>query len=100
DFENVLDISKGTGSLPFMAAVVIDRDGDGRDEAFLGGGRDQADGLFAYNDNARAFINVAAFAGIEKPKGDATMGGGAIDLDGDALPELFVARESGVWLYR
>lgn len=99
-FTNALDISKGTGSLPFMAAVVIDRDGDGRDEAFLGGGRDQADALLAYDSSAGAFINVAASAGLEKDAGDATMGGGAIDIDGDALPELFVARESGVWLYR
>ena len=42
-FENQTDISEHTGSLPFMAGVIIDIDGDFRDEVFLGGGRGQAD---------------------------------------------------------
>lgn len=40
-FENKSDISKDTGSLPFMAGVVIDADDDGSEEVFLGGGRGQ-----------------------------------------------------------
>lgn len=99
-FENVSDISKKTGSLPFMAAVVIDIDGDGRDEAFLGGGRTQQDALLAFDAAAGGFRDIAAERGLSRNAGDATMGGGAIDIDGNGAPELFVARESGVWLYR
>ncbi|OFX02743.1 MAG: hypothetical protein A3E78_07745 [Alphaproteobacteria bacterium RIFCSPHIGHO2_12_FULL_63_12] len=99
-FTNVSDIAKKTGSLPFMAAVVLDVDGDGRDEAFLGGGRTQQDALLSYDDTAVGFRDIARQAGLSKTAGDATMGGGAIDLDGDGAPELFVARESGVFLYR
>ena len=99
-FANVSDITKKWGSLPFLAAVVIDIDGDGRDEAFVGGGRAQQDALLAFDSAAGAFRDIAAGRGLSKNAGDATMGGGAIDIDGDGAPELFVARESGVWLYR
>ena len=99
-FTNESDIAKTTGSLPFMAAVVIDIDGDGRDEAFLGGGRMQQDALLAYDGPSGAFRDIAGEAGLSKSNGDASMGGGAIDIDGDGRVELFVARESGVWLYR
>lgn len=99
-FANASDITALTGSLPFMAAVVIDIDGDGRDEAFLGGGRAQQDALLSFDSRSGAFRDIAAAAGLSKSEGDATMGGGAIDVDGDGLPELFVARESGVYLYR
>lgn len=99
-FANASDIAARTGSLPFMAAVVIDSDGDGRDEAFLGGGRDQEDALLSYDLASGAFLDIAGERGLSKSDGDATMGGGAIDIDGDGAPELFVARESGVWLYR
>jgi len=96
-FTNEIDIKAKTGSLPFMAAVVIDVDADGRDEAFLGGGRAQGDALLSYEDGG--FRDIAAAAGLAKTPGDASMGGGAIDIDGDGAPELFVARESGLWLY-
>ena len=98
-FENQTDISQHTGSLPFMAGVVIDIDGDFRDEVFLGGGRGQADGLFRYDDAARTFVDVSLEHDLSKPADDATMGGGAIDVDGDGTSDLLVARESGVWLY-
>lgn len=98
-FENRTDISEQTGSLPFMAGVVLDIDGDFRDEVFLGGGRGQADGLFRYDDAARAFVDVSSEHDLSKPDDDATMGGGAIDVDGDGTTDLLVARESGVWLY-
>jgi hypothetical protein len=99
-FVNTADITAPTGSLPFMAAVVIDIDGDGRDEALLGGGRSQSDALLSFDASAGAFRDIADERGLVKDEGDASMGGGAIDIDGDGAPELFIARESGVWLYR
>lgn len=98
-FENRADISQHTGSLPFMAGVVIDVDGDFRDEVFLGGGRDQADGLFQYDENTDGLINISAGHDFAKASSDATMGGASIDIDGDGATDLIVARESGIWLY-
>ncbi|GAB4576548.1 MAG: hypothetical protein Tsb008_20920 [Rhodothalassiaceae bacterium] len=85
-------------SLPFMAAAAIDIDGDGQDELFLGGGRSQNDAILAFRDGA--FIDVTSGYGLEKSLPDASMGAASLDIDGDGMTELFVARESGIWLYR
>jgi hypothetical protein len=84
-------------SLPFLASVVFDLDNDGRDELFLGGGHGQEDGLFRFQDGG--FVAIAAGYLPPKANSDASMGGAAIDIDEDGLPELFVIRESGLWLY-
>jgi len=86
--------------LPFMAGIVIDVDGDGADEVFLGGGREQADGLFAFDQQAGAFRDVSAEHDLGKAEHDATMGGVSVDVDRDGWTDLIVARESGLWLYR
>jgi len=57
-------------SLPFTASAVIDIDGDGVEELFIGGGYRQDNGLFQYKDGA--FIEIA---------------------------DLFVTHDEGVWLY-
>ncbi|MEE9381617.1 MAG: CRTAC1 family protein [Hyphomonadaceae bacterium] len=98
-FENESDITKLTGSLPFMAGVVIDVDGDWADEVFLGGGRGQSDALLTWDETSGAFIDVTAEHGIIKQADDATMGGASIDVDGNGWTDLLVARESGIWLY-
>ena len=92
-FENKADLK---ASLPFMASAALDVDGDGVDEVFLGGGKAQADGLFAFRNGA--FVPVT---GLLPPKraGDASMGAASLDLNGDGRDDLFVARESGIWLY-
>lgn len=82
------------GSLPFAAAAAFDFDGDGRDELFLGGGRNQPDAVFGFRDGR--FVVAGAVAAKAGP--DATMGAAAIDLNGDGRDELLLARESGIWL--
>ena len=99
-FENVSDVSDRTGSLPFMAGVVIDIDGDFQDEVVLGGGRGQPDGIFGYDRDQRKFIDLSEKYHIKKDEGDATMGGVSIDIDGDGRVDLLLARESGIWLFR
>ncbi len=100
DFTNVTDITEKTGSLPFMAGVVIDIDQDGRDEVVLGGGRGQADGVFRLVSEAAVFSDLKDDHDLNMVNNDATMGGASVDLDFDGWPELLLARESGLWIYK
>jgi len=83
-------------SLPFAAIAAIDIDGDGVDELFVGGGKNQPDAILQYRDNS---FGVTALTGFEKGTGDATMGAVSMDVTGDGKADLFVARETGVWFY-
>jgi len=100
DFQNLTDLTEKTGSLPFMAGIVIDLDADGRDEIVLGGGRGQADGVFALAPDFKSMTDLSASHALDKGADDATMGGTSTDIDSDGLPDLLLARESGVWLFR
>lgn len=92
DFVHTADLDH---SLPFAASAAFDLDGDGQDELFLGGGREQEDAIFAFH--AGRFVPIANAAGAKRMP-DATHGAAAIDLDGDGRDELLLARESGIWL--
>lgn len=87
-----------TGVLPFLASAVIDIDGDGIEEVFLGGGVDQQDGLLRFAGGG--FADIAANRGLEKSLPDATYGAAVIDADADGASDLIVARQSGVYFYR
>lgn len=84
-----------TGSLPFLASAAIDIDGDGQDELFLGGGDDQADQFFSFDDGVFAPLEIP----LSKDGSDASHGAANIDIDEDGDNDLFVARESGVWFH-
>jgi len=86
-----------TKSLSFIGSAVFDLDGDGRPELFLGGGRNQQDGLFRYVDGDFALIEGATDHMKSGP--DATYGVAAADMDMDGDTDLLVARDSGVTLY-
>ena len=83
-------------TLPFMASAVIDVDGDGTEELFLGGSRSQADAIFAFKDNQFVQINSAS---LTKVQGEATHGATALDVDKDGDTDLLVARTDGIWLH-
>lgn len=87
-----------SNSLPFMALSAIDVNDDGIQEIFAGGGANQADRLYFYNDALKKFEEVKQ-AGFEDKEGDPTYGAASIDANGDSLVDLFVARKSGVKLY-
>ena len=93
-FANVHNNDK---SLPFMASAIIDVDNDGVEEVFVGGGYDQQDGLFAYEDGA--FSDITKGRGLTKNDNDTTFGSVVLDTDNDGDSDLIVARNSGVWLY-
>ena len=83
------------GTHPFTGAAVIDIDGDGRFEVFVGGGAGQRDALLSYRDGH--LVNIEPGTGLSND--NATYGSTAIDLDTDGDTDLLVAREDGVFLY-
>ena len=83
------------GTHPFTGAAVIDVDGDGRFEVFVGGGEGQRDALLTYR-NGR-LVNIEEGTGLSNMS--ATYGSTAIDMDADGDTDLLVAREDGVYLY-
>lgn len=84
-------------SMPFMASAVIDIDGDGVEELFLGGGKDKPDGLFRYADGG--MVRIEGAAGITKSS-TASYGSVVLDVDKDGDQDLLVARADGIWLHR
>lgn len=82
-------------TLPFMASAVIDVDGDGTEELFLGGSRTQDDALFRYADGAMTEIEGS---GITKADGEASHGATVLDVDADGDDDLLVSRTDGIWL--
>lgn len=88
----------GTRSLPMMAATLIDMDGDGIDELFIGGGNDQPDAFLKYANGTLIDISSTVFP--ENQKGDnPSLGAAAGDIDNDGKTDLIVCRTNGVFLY-
>jgi len=83
------------GTHPFTGAAVIDIDGDGMFEIFVGGGAGQHDALLSYRSGR--LVNIEPGTGLSKDS--TTYGSTAIDLDADGDTDLLVAREDGVFLY-
>lgn len=83
------------GTHPFTGASVIDIDGDGRFEIFIGGGEGQGDALLSYRDGR--LVDIEHGTGLSNTS--ATYGSAAIDIDADGDTDLIVARENGVSLY-
>jgi len=81
---------------PFAGAAVIDVDGDGKYEVFVGGTQDTLDALLSY-ENGR-LVNREPGTGLSIP-GATTYGVTAIDMDGDGRTDLVVARNDGVYIY-
>jgi len=88
----------GTKTLPFAAGAIIDIDNDGVEEVFFGGGIDQQDAIFAF-ENGR-FVDITVKTGITKQTPDKTFSAISLDLDIDGDADMLVTRQSGVFLYR
>lgn len=84
-------------SLPFLGSAVFDANGDGVPELFLGGGAGQSDALYQFKDGA--FIDISPSSGLTKEGNEPTYGAASIDANKDGKSDLFVARESGIYLY-
>ncbi len=83
-------------TLPFAASGVIDIDGDGIEELFLGGSRSQPDGVFRYDNGNFAEVSNS---GITKENGEASHGSTVLDVDKDGDDDILVARSDGIWLH-
>ena len=88
----------GTKTLPFAAGAVIDIDNDGIEEVFFGGGIDQQDAIYSFEDGR--FVDITAETGWMKDTPDKTFGAISLDLDLDSDTDMLVTRQSGVFLYR
>ena len=86
-----------TKTVPFTASAVIDINGDGIEEVFLGGGINQPDAFYRFEDGS--FRDITAQTGWSKVMPDKTFGSVALDLDNDGDTDLLIARQSGVWRY-
>ena len=95
---NYIPSYDGTKTLPFAAGAVIDIDGDGVEEVFLGGGRNQQDAIFAFEGGT--FVDITAKTGWTKKTPDKTFGAISLDLDIDGDNDMLITRQSGVYLYR
>lgn len=84
-------------ALPFMAIAAIDVNNDGVDELFAGGGTDQQDVILQFN--GAGFEQAPASESVRKSNGSPTYGAASLDVSGDGLADLFVAREDGVWFF-
>src|SRR5262245_32533835 len=76
-------------------AAVLDIDGDGREEIFVGGGAGQPDALLRLRDG-RLVDEIGA---TNLSSTSATYGSCAVDLDADGDVDLLVARNDGITLY-
>ena len=97
--ESTISFNQGNDfsvSLPFLASAIIDIDGDGTEELFLGGSKNTPDGLFRFKD--RKLTAIEGAAGISNGN-SASMGSLVLDVDKDGQQDLLVAREDGVWLH-
>ena len=84
-------------TIPFTAGAVIDIDGDGVEEIFLGGGINQNDAIYRFENGL--FKDITTQTGWSKNTPDKTFSSVAFDYDHDDDSDLLITRQSGVWLY-
>ncbi|MDA8869855.1 VCBS repeat-containing protein [Rhizobiaceae bacterium] len=87
----------GSKSLPITGSAVIDIDGDGTEELFIGGGFQQQNGLFRFVDGE--FQPVDGQAGLTKPADGTALGPIVIDVNADGQPDMLITHAEGIWLY-
>ena len=86
----------GEKYLPVLGSAIIDFDGNGSPELFIGGGENQDDALYKFSDNKFILLSDVNF---NKDPNDATYGVSVVDMNNDGKDDLIIARESGGYIY-
>ena len=84
-------------SIQTAAGAILNLDGAGAEELFLGGGHGQEDKLFRFENGG--FVDITESTGYEKTEEDATMSATSLDVDSDGDDDLIVTRATSIWLY-
>jgi enediyne biosynthesis protein E4 len=83
----------------FTGSALIDIDGDGVEEVFVGGGEGQQDALLKFD--GEGFVNLAINKGDDGLGFDnleRSLGALSVDSDNDGDTDLYIARPSGLYL--
>lgn len=86
-------------SLPFLGSAIIDVDGDGKPEVFMGGAYNQPDMILSFEQGAFIDTTSTLGKGLSKSPNNTTFGAAVIDADGDGRSDIFIARDNGITLY-
>lgn len=84
-------------SLPVTASALIDIDNDGVDELFLGGGYNQQDQLFRYQNGN--FVSITKAVQLPSKENLTSLASASIDFDQNGFTDLVVSREDGITVY-
>ena len=84
-------------SLPITGSAVIDIDGDGTEELFIGGGFQQENGLFKFENGG--FVAIPNQAGLTKQGDGTALGPLVLDYNNDEQADMLVTHPEGIWLY-
>jgi hypothetical protein len=84
-------------SLPITGSAAIDIDGDGTEELFIGGGFQQENGLFKYENGG--FVAIEGQAGLVKQADGTAFGPLVLDYNKDGQPDMLITHREGIWLY-
>jgi enediyne biosynthesis protein E4 len=82
---------------PLIGSALLDINGDGTEEVFIGGGYGQNDTWYRYVQNK--FVDITAELGWNNTAKQATYGTAVVDYDNDGDGDIFVARVDGVFYY-
>lgn len=84
-------------SLSFTASAAIDIDGDGVEELFIGGGFQQENVLYRFENGA--FEEVDNVAGITKTDEGTSLSALVLDVNEDGQPDMIVSSREGITLF-
>ncbi|MGZ0015156.1 CRTAC1 family protein [Yeosuana sp. AK3] len=84
-------------SLPIAPSAIIDINNDGIDEVWFGGGLNQNDALFKFENNA--FTEITSIVNLGNKGKFTSTGVATADFDDNGFQDIMVSREDGLHLY-
>lgn len=84
-------------SLPIAPSAMIDIDNDGVDEVWFGGGLNQNDAIFKFENNK--FIEITSQVNFGNKGNFTSTGVATADFDDNGFQDIIISREDGLHLY-